>query len=255
MRTQAAKEYPRLGIGGGDTDKPLNMMKRLAVIKQLPLRGARVLDCGCGAGAYVLALVELGADAHGIEYSDAKVSKFVELGREVHRVRQGDLEHIDFEDRSFDLALLNEVLEHVPDDLGALREVFRVLKPGGTVVIFSPNRLFPFETHGIALKRPALSLPPSTPLVPYVPMFIGRRVFRFRARNYFPWEMSRLIQTAGFRITHRTWIWQTFENISGRQPWLIKRTRPLLRWLANSLERAPGARRFGVSQVLFAVRP
>ncbi|MCL4825414.1 MAG: methyltransferase domain-containing protein, partial [Anaerolineales bacterium] len=49
----------------------------------------------------------------------------------------------------FDLILSHEVLEHVQDDREAVREMIRVLNPGGRIVIFCPNRGYPFETHGI----------------------------------------------------------------------------------------------------------
>ena len=65
------------------------------------------------------------------------------------RLVQGDLERTPFASACFDLVLLNEVLEHVPDDAAALREAFRLLRPGGALIVFAPNRLFPFETHGV----------------------------------------------------------------------------------------------------------
>ncbi len=251
-----ATGYSEIAVGGGDTDQPLSLRKRLDLIaRHVALPGRRVLDCGCGAGAYVLAFLALGADAQGLEYSAEKVAQFQRLGRHPDRVRQGDLERIPLADQSFDFALLNEVLEHVPNDARAVAEVFRVLKPGGNLAVFSPNRLYPFETHGITLAKSGRVLPPYFPLIPYVPLPLGRRLFRFHARNYFPGELRRLLEGAGFQIVHRTWLWQTFENISGRQPALIRCSRPVLRAVANTCERLPGLRRFGVSQVLIARKP
>jgi SAM-dependent methyltransferase len=248
--------FTGIAIGGGDTDKPLSLRKRLRLItRYVPLDGRSVLDCGCGAGAYVLAFLAMGADAQGIEYCAEKVVQFRRLGHDPARVQQGNLEQITFPDASFDFALLNEVLEHVPDDARAVSEVYRVLKPGGTLVVFSPNRLFPFETHGVTLARSRRVLPPYLPFVPYVPLGLGRRLFRFHARNYFPWELRGLLTRARFRIVHRTWLWQTFENISGHQPALIRWSRPVLRLAANTLERLPGVCCLGVSQVLVVRKP
>jgi hypothetical protein len=50
-------------------------------------------------------------------------------------------------------------------------------------------------------------------------------------------------------------VWQTFEGISGRLPRVIAALKPFLRSLSNTLERLPGARRFGVSQVLICRKP
>ncbi|HOW63960.1 MAG TPA: class I SAM-dependent methyltransferase [Candidatus Paceibacterota bacterium] len=252
----AAHHSIRIAVGGGDTDKPLSLQKRLRLLQDhMTLSGAKILDCGCGAGAYLLAFLELGADAYGIEYSVDKVSQYQSRGLHTDRVNQGDLEKIHYPSNTFDLALLNEVLEHVPDDGRALSEIFRVLKPGGYLALFSPNRLYPFETHGITLRCCRLKLPPCFPFIPYVPLAIGRRLFDFHARNYFGQDLCRLLDQAGFQVRYRTWLWQTFENISGQQPAIIRWLRPIFRGIANCLERCPGLRRFGVSQVLLCQKP
>src|SRR5690606_30971772 len=60
----------------------------------------------------------------------------------------GAAEELPYPDDAFDLVLSHEVLEHVADDGLAAREIARVLRPGGRAIIFAPNRLYPFETHG-----------------------------------------------------------------------------------------------------------
>ena len=67
----------------------------------------------------------------------------------VRQVVNGAGEHLPFASRSFDLILSHEVLEHVADDRAAMVEMARVLRRGGRAVIFTPNRGYPFETHGI----------------------------------------------------------------------------------------------------------
>ena len=54
-----------------------------------------------------------------------------------------------FLDNSLDIVVMNEVIEHVNNDHTTLREISRVLRNGGSCIIFAPNKLFPFETHGI----------------------------------------------------------------------------------------------------------
>jgi SAM-dependent methyltransferase len=242
-------------VAGGDTATPLNLQKRIDRICAAAgtVHGKRAIDCGCGAGEYVRALTALGADAWGIEYSAEKVGEAVRLGGLPEgRVAVGDIENIDFPDDHFDIALVNETLEHVPRDDRGIREVHRILKPGGLALIFSPNRLYPFETHGVSL-RSGTKVPHYIPFVPYVPVRLG--VFEYWARNYWPWELRGLVRAGGFSIESWGYVWQTFENISGNQPRLIAAFRPLLRTIASALEVTPGLRAFGVSQLIVARKP
>jgi ubiquinone/menaquinone biosynthesis C-methylase UbiE len=73
--------YEHISIAGGDTSKPLAMAKRLQVIERhLPLPGKLFLDCGCGAGQYVLALRNrLKLEAHGIEFDEQKVKELIRM--------------------------------------------------------------------------------------------------------------------------------------------------------------------------------
>jgi ubiquinone/menaquinone biosynthesis C-methylase UbiE len=245
-------------VAGGDTSTPLNLEKRLHLIRDVggPIPGKRVIDCGCGEGEYVRALREFGASIVGIEFQKSKLLDATnQNSSRPITLSAADIQEMPFRDGAFELALVNEVLEHVPDDLRGLREVNRVLKPGGLVIVFSPNRLYPFETHGVYLKRSGRRVPHYVPGIPYIPLGIGRIWFRYWARNYWPWELKRLVVRAGFEIVCGSFVWQTFENISGHQPRLLGRMSSFLRSSANFLERTPGARSFGVSQMLLARRP
>ena len=243
-------------IGGGDTATPCNLAKRVALIESVAgLRRRRVLDAGCGAGEYVEAFVGRGADAVGVEFDAQKVTSYRQHHPESNRVAQGDLVALPFPVANFDVVVLNEVLEHAPDQMRVLCEIHRVLCGNGVLVLFSPNRLYPFETHGVRWRRTGRTLSPWLPLVPYVPLALGRRLFVYPARNYWPSELGRIVTAAGFEIVGRRWLWQTFENISGQQPHWATLLRPALRLFAGWLENCPGLRCFGVSQMVFAEKP
>jgi SAM-dependent methyltransferase len=108
--------------------------------------GGRVLENGCGVGMYVEHLVPLGGTVIGLEYD-------FDRAREAHansaHIINAAGEQIPLPAATFDLILSHEVLEHVQNDRAAVQEMVRLLKPGGRVVIFCPNRGYPFETHGI----------------------------------------------------------------------------------------------------------
>lgn len=246
--------YRHIPPAGGDTATPLNLEKRLRLVQRYSsIRGKRVLDCGCGQGDYVLALRAAGADAWGLEFS---LTKLLSARPDVAgRLWAGDLHDIAVPKSTVDVALVNEVLEHVADDRRVLVEIHRVLKPGGTLILFSPNRRFPFETHGVALKRSGRRIPHYMPLVPYLPLSIAGMVLEFWARNYWPRELRKLVTDAGFRIAHKDYLWQTFENISRHQPAFVERTARFLRLMSESMERVPLVRSLGCSQVLVARKP
>lgn len=248
------KHYSTIKIDGGDTATPLNLQKRINFLQPLMIPGqTRLLDCGCGAGEYVDALIrQFQVDAWGIEYSIEKVMRAKQANPFAQRISQGDIQDIQYPDCSFDVVLMNEVLEHVPNELVSLQEVHRVLKVNGLLILFSPNRWFPFETHGVYLKGRKKKIPPYTPFIPYIPVRIGKYFFDYWARNYWPQELQTLLKEAGFQISERDYLWQTFENISGSQPFLIRNAKPMLRQVANLCEKAPLIKKLGVSQVIVA---
>lgn len=147
--------YKDIEISGSDTDTPLNVARRLSVAQPfLPAKPCKILDCGCGSGGYVIAFESIdGVEAYGLEFEQEKVRLARERGIAAGRVVQGDIQDMPFEDSSFDAVLLNEVLEHVPSESLGLSEINRVLRPGGVLLVFSPNRMYPFESHGVALNR------------------------------------------------------------------------------------------------------
>lgn len=115
------------------------------------LENARLLDVGAGQGGAVLEALLRGADAHGVEPSE----EFAELSRmrlrdadfAPDRVRQTGGEDLPFPEESFDYVISLQVLEHVEDPGPLLKEMYRVLKPGGEAVVRCENYLAFREQH------------------------------------------------------------------------------------------------------------
>jgi SAM-dependent methyltransferase len=119
-------------------DSPYNAhYDRPAVLDLLgALEGRRVLDAGCGPGLYAEELLNRGAQVVAVDGS----WPMVELARERigarARVLQANLaEPLPFADAEFDVVLCALVIHHLPDRAATLREFFRVLRPGGHVVL------------------------------------------------------------------------------------------------------------------------
>ncbi|MCC7355251.1 MAG: class I SAM-dependent methyltransferase [Anaerolineae bacterium] len=101
----------------------------------------RLLDVGCGSGAYLLAMRALGWEVHGVETD----TRSVERAREVWAldVRQGPLELAGFDSGMFDVITLWHVLEHLPSPRRALAACHRLLKLGGQLMLEVPNVVGP----------------------------------------------------------------------------------------------------------------
>ena len=222
--------------------------RRLALIERyVPLRERRVLDLGCGVGEYVRAFARRGAHALG---TDIAVPRLVEARRRAQaaatRGVDGFLaaagETLPFADASLDVVVLNEVIEHVADDRATLREVARVLRPGGTCILFAPNRLYPFETHGIYWRGRYIF--GNIPLVNWLPARLRERLVP-HARAYRHDDWQRLIAGTALRLVDHTYVYPGFDNIEARSPRLARIVRALC-------YRAEGTalRRFGLSHLV-----
>jgi len=112
---------------------------------EVRIRG-RVLENGCGVGMYVEKLTPFVGTVVGLEYD---FERSVEAHENSLHILNAAGEGLPFPAESLDLILSHEVIEHVQDDAAAVAEMVRALKPGGRIVLFCPNRGYPFETHGI----------------------------------------------------------------------------------------------------------
>lgn len=145
--------------------------------------GARVADLGCGSGAFTELLRREGYRATGVDISP----KLVALGKSKYPgldLIEGDVEHLPFENGSFDGVLLSGLVHHFPDPRACAAETFRILKAGGRFMAFDPNRLNPF----MYLYRDR-----SSPL--YSPVGVTEN-----ERPVLPGATTRVFRDAGFRV-------------------------------------------------------
>ena len=110
-----------------------------AICRQVTDRRPRILDVGCGTGANLIMLSKYG-DAEGVDISEDALAFCRERG--LDKVRLGAGEELPYEDGTFDLVTAFDVVEHMDDDLAGLREMRRVLRPGGRVLLFVPTFMF-----------------------------------------------------------------------------------------------------------------
>jgi SAM-dependent methyltransferase len=153
-----------------------------------------VLDVGCGYGHTAAALARKCRRVVGIEPSGELAGFARSLGESsglpnLEFRRQGVYE---LEDKAcYDLAVLDNVLEHLPDQPLALRKVSDTLKPGGVLYVVVPNRLWPIEVHY------------RLPFLAYLPLRLANLYLRVTGRgtdytdaSYSPtyWRLNRLLR-------------------------------------------------------------
>jgi SAM-dependent methyltransferase len=108
--------------------------------------GARILDAGCGSGRNMVELARRGT-VTGIELSETSVA--LARARGCGEVVEGSVLEMPFPDASFELAVSLDVVEHLEDDVGALRELRRVVVPGGTLLVTVPAYRWLWSGHDV----------------------------------------------------------------------------------------------------------
>jgi len=114
--------------------------------------GDLLLDMGCGAGRHAFESYRRGAKVVAFDYSHAELVEVRGLFGAMQQAGEGpkhglatgvngDAVKLAFPDDTFDRIIASEVLEHVPDDVGALAERVRVLRPGGVIAATTPASL------------------------------------------------------------------------------------------------------------------
>lgn len=135
----------------------------------------RVLDVGAGQGGLVLELLVRGADAHGAEpgqeFAGLSRLRLEDAGFSACRIVRAYAEALPFPRNSFDYVTSLQVLEHVREPDLMLREMYRVLRPGGLCFISSENYLSFYEPHYRVFWLPLL------------PKSIGSAYLECRGRN------------------------------------------------------------------------
>lgn len=214
------------------------------VERYVPLAGKRILDIGCGVGMYVRRFRDRSDQVFGI---DVEVDRVIEGAKTLPNLTAGVGEHLPFADASLDVVFLHEVLEHVDDDAATMAEANRVLRPAGHIVIYVPNRLYFFETHGFYLgKRFVFRL---LPLVNWLPDPL-RRIFVPHVRAYLYRDLQRLFQPLGLRLVVHGYVYPGFDNVVARR----RKIGRFIRAMCHMAEATP-LRSFGLSHFLVLQKP
>ncbi len=198
----------------------------------------KILENGCGVGMYVQKLAEAGGHVTGLEYDFDRAKEARNVSDKIINAAG---EFLPLPSLTFDLILSHEVIEHVHSDRAAVAEMIRVLKVGGRVIIFCPNRWYPFETHGVFWKGKYYF--GNKLFINYLPRFIRDKLAP-HVNVYAKKDLAKLFEGLPVKFIERTIIFGAYDNIIARFGVFGKLVRTVLQFL----EKTP-LKIFGLSHV------
>lgn len=188
--------------------------RRLDMIRRwVNLEEARILDNGCGLGTYLEAFGQVATNQRfGLEIEFERAQQALPTA---DGIILGVGENLPFPDNQFDFVFSNEVVEHVADDRLYAAEMVRVVRPGGRLLIFCPNRWYPVEQHGIFWRGTYRF--GNIPLVNYLPSPL-RNHLAPHVRAYTKGGLIRLFDGLPTRVVYHGRIFGGYNNIEYRWP-------------------------------------
>jgi SAM-dependent methyltransferase len=177
---RAAGWDAKASADGATADRAAELDRAVAALRLRP--GARVLDAGCGSGQWAVALAARGYALVGVDVSPEMIRRAAAHGAAAGVAvtwRVGDLAAVPDPDGAFDAVLARVVLQFVPDLPAALREIRRVLRPGGRLLASVPGALSPIYRG--SWRRHLREDPPQVSWL-------------------LPWELARLLEHLGWTV-------------------------------------------------------
>ena len=198
--------------------------RRLAMVKRYGADSVRgkLLVNGCGVGEYLARLAHAAELAVGL---DIEFPRLLEAKKKNEHLVCAAGEHLPFRSGQFTAVLSNEVIEHVEDDRIAMKEIARSLKEGGSLILFCPNRGYPFETHGVYWRGKYHF--GNKLFVNYLPRSLRNRLAP-HVRVYTRKDIKKLLDGLPLRIARITTVFGAYDNIIEKLPILGKMLRSVL---------------------------
>ena len=203
------------------------------LLRHVSLDGRRVLDLGCGNGSYTREIARRAGFVIGL---DAQLSNLISFEAAIPRL-VGVGEVLPFSEESFDIVTMIEVLEHTRDDRAVIAECYRVLRPGGYLAMFVPNRLYPLESHPCHIKKYPIGK--NIPFASWLPDSVRKHICF--ARIYSKRHLLDLVRGSGFVAEKVGYIYPPVDSFP-----LPQALKDVYRGLSWRLEKSP-LRFFGVS--------
>jgi ubiquinone/menaquinone biosynthesis C-methylase UbiE len=184
VESEIARKFEEIAdIGWFPEDVPADSAELEVVLQVLePLAGKLILDAGCGRGRFVKRLVPLGAVMHGVDLTATFIAS-ARINVPDATFTRGSLSALPFRSGTFDAVYCVEALEHLPDTDSAIREMARVLKPGGKLLVID---------RSLVGLHPGSGMPNflAKPWAERRGKWMYPADFVFRERWFLPWQLA-----------------------------------------------------------------
>jgi ubiquinone/menaquinone biosynthesis C-methylase UbiE len=177
------------------------LIRKEHVMQLFDKRGGRYLDAGCGTGDFIPDLVQRGGEVYALDFAE----EMIERSRkkvEVHgcadsvQFAVGDVGNLPYDSNFFDAIIGVGLVEYLPDLDAAFREAYRVLKPGGILIVTVPNIVSPFMAYETMLPKVKGVVKRA---LATVGLWKRERERSFAQRHFVPQQLDRQLRRAGFR--------------------------------------------------------
>lgn len=193
------------------------------------------LDAGCGAGGFSLLMAEAGCQVSALDASQEALDEAIQLFSHTAftaNFQQGSVLQLPYENAQFDLVWCSFVIHHVEDEIAAVREIRRVLKPGGKLALREgglPLRFLPFDIEiGESGLQDRLRVADNR-------WFVAMRQATMPDWIPYPYGWNRLLRDGGFEnVTTRTFLMEYLSPFGEVQNEMLLYT--LQRWLGRDEE-------------------
>lgn len=198
MAEGAPAQDPRWGAKGRDA-KALAILGTLRLTCGQDVTAGQWLDVGCGSGQIAAALAPHVEAIRGIDPEPWSRWVALQAERENLRFDVGGVDDLPalVSAASVDIAICNQVYEHVPDTAVLIRELHRVLKPGGRCYFAGPNLAWPIEPH---VFLPFVHWLPRASVIRILAAAGVTRIHGLDAWSLDAWRLQDLLRRAGFKI-------------------------------------------------------
>ncbi|HUK33850.1 MAG TPA: class I SAM-dependent methyltransferase [Vicinamibacterales bacterium] len=210
------------------------LIRKQHVLDLFTKRSGRYLDAGCGTGDFLPDLVERGGDVFAIDFADEMIERSrrkVEESGCGGRVRfdVGDVYSLPYDTNYFDAIIGVGLVEYLSDPDRAFREMCRVMKPGGILIVTVPNIMSPFMAYETVV-------PKVKGVVKSALAAVGLRnpERAYFQRHYVPWQLDWQLRRAGFKKADFSFCTYGFSNSERMEAFSLGLSRKFDRF-----ERAP----------------